>query len=46
MRDIEGLDVSEIVAMLHVTSNTVKARLHRAGQGLRPILERELNGLV
>jgi len=31
MRDIEDLDVSEIAAMLHVTSNTVKVRLHRAG---------------
>lgn len=41
MRDIEELDTEEVAALLGVTPNAVKVRLHRARQALRTLLERE-----
>lgn len=41
LRDIEDLDTAEAAAVLGVTANAVKVRLHRARQALRTILERE-----
>jgi RNA polymerase sigma-70 factor (ECF subfamily) len=38
MRDIEDIDTAEIAAMLGVTPNGVKIRLHRARQALRTLL--------
>jgi RNA polymerase sigma-70 factor (ECF subfamily) len=38
MRDIEDIDTAEIAAMLGVTPNAVKIRLHRARQALRTLL--------
>jgi RNA polymerase sigma-70 factor (ECF subfamily) len=42
LRDIEELDTDETAALLGVTPNAVKTRLHRARQALRTLLEREL----
>lgn len=39
LRDLEGLDTAEAAAVLEVTPNTVKTRLHRARQALRALLE-------
>ena len=38
MRDIEDIDTADIAAMLGVTPNAVKIRLHRARQALRTLL--------
>ena len=46
LRDVEELDTDETAAMLGVTANAVKTRLHRARQALRTLLERELAGPV
>jgi RNA polymerase sigma-70 factor (ECF subfamily) len=42
LRDVEELDTDETAALLGVTANAVKTRLHRARQALRTLLEREL----
>ncbi len=42
LRDIEELDTEEAAAVLGVTPNAVKTRLHRARQALRTLLHREL----
>ena len=42
LRDIEELDTDETAALLGVTPNAVKTRLHRARQALRTLLAREL----
>jgi RNA polymerase sigma-70 factor (ECF subfamily) len=42
LRDIEERDTGEAAALLGVSSQTVKTRLHRARQALRTLLEREL----
>src|SRR5262245_31208676 len=41
LRDIEELDTDETAALLGVTPNAVKTRLHRARQALRTLLQRE-----
>lgn len=41
LRDIEELDTDEVVAMLGLTANAVKVRLHRARQALRTLIARE-----
>jgi RNA polymerase sigma-70 factor (ECF subfamily) len=46
LRDIEELDTDETAAMLGVSPNAVKTRLHRARQALRTLLERRLAGEV
>src|SRR5689334_9827057 len=46
LRDIEELDTDETAALLGVTPNAVKTRLHRARQALRTLLEREFMGQV
>jgi RNA polymerase sigma-70 factor, ECF subfamily len=38
LRDINELDTAEVAAMLHVTENAVKIRLHRARQALMTLL--------
>jgi RNA polymerase sigma-70 factor (ECF subfamily) len=38
MRDIEDLDTADVAAMLGITPNAVKIRLHRARQALRTLL--------
>ncbi len=45
MRDIEDLDLDEIAGMLEATTNAIKVRLHRAGQALRLILERDFGSV-
>jgi len=42
MRDIEDLDTDEVAALLQITPNAVKIRLHRARQSLRTLLDTEL----
>jgi len=42
LRDIEERDTDETAALLGVTSNAIKTRLHRARQALKTLLEREL----
>jgi RNA polymerase sigma-70 factor (ECF subfamily) len=44
LRDVEELDTDEAAALLGVTPNAVKTRLHRARQALRTLLEREFGG--
>ena len=39
LRDIEGLDTEEVAALLRVTTNAVKIRLHRARQALKTLIE-------
>ncbi|HYC77151.1 MAG TPA: sigma-70 family RNA polymerase sigma factor [Planctomycetota bacterium] len=39
LRDLEGLDGEEAAALLGVTPNAVKIRLHRARQALRTLLD-------
>jgi len=41
MRDIEDISTPEVAAMLGVTPNAVKIRLHRARQALATLLRRE-----
>jgi RNA polymerase sigma-70 factor (ECF subfamily) len=38
MRDIEDIDTADVAAMLGITPNAVKIRLHRARQALRTLL--------
>ena len=40
LRDIEELDTAETAALLEVSENVVKVRLHRARQALRGLLEK------
>jgi RNA polymerase sigma-70 factor (ECF subfamily) len=42
LRDIEELDTDEAAALLGISENAVKTRLHRARQALRTLLAREL----
>ncbi len=42
LRDIEELDTEETAAVLRMTANAVKTRLHRARQALRTLLEPQL----
>jgi RNA polymerase sigma-70 factor (ECF subfamily) len=42
LRDIEELSTEETAAMLGVSDNAVKIRLHRARQALATLLQREL----
>ena len=42
LRDIEELDTEETAAVLGMTANAVKTRLHRARQALRTLLEPQL----
>jgi RNA polymerase sigma-70 factor (ECF subfamily) len=42
MRDIEDLDTDAVAALLGITPNAVKIRLHRARQALRTLLEAAL----
>ncbi len=44
LRDIEDMDTEETAALLEVTPNAVKIRLHRARQAVRTLLEKELAG--
>jgi RNA polymerase sigma-70 factor (ECF subfamily) len=44
LRDIEDLDTEEAAAVLGISPNAVKVRLHRARQALRTLLEAELGG--
>ena len=39
LRDIEELDTQETAALLGISSNAVKTRLHRARQALREVLD-------
>jgi len=41
MRDIEELDTDEVAALLGITPNAVKIRLHRARQALRTRIEQD-----
>jgi RNA polymerase sigma-70 factor (ECF subfamily) len=41
LRDIEDVSTGEVAAMLGITSNAVKIRLHRARQALGTLLRRE-----
>lgn len=44
LRDIEDTDTEETAALLGVTPNAVKIRLHRARQAVRTLLEKEFAG--
>jgi len=44
LRDIEGLDTEETAVAVGISANAVKARLHRARQALRGLLEPHLGG--
>jgi RNA polymerase sigma-70 factor (ECF subfamily) len=39
LRDVEGLDTEESAAVLGVTLDTVRTRLHRARQALKTLLD-------
>ncbi|MBS0191986.1 MAG: sigma-70 family RNA polymerase sigma factor [Phycisphaerales bacterium] len=39
LRDVEGLDTEETAAVLEVTLDTVRTRLHRARQALKALLD-------
>lgn len=39
LRDVEGLDTEETAAVLGVTLDTVRTRLHRARQALKTLLD-------
>jgi RNA polymerase sigma-70 factor (ECF subfamily) len=41
LRDIDELDTEEFAALLGLTGNNVKVRLHRARQALKALIERE-----
>jgi RNA polymerase sigma-70 factor (ECF subfamily) len=41
MRDIEDISTGEVAAMLGVTPNAVKIRLHRARQALTMLLREQ-----
>lgn len=45
-RDIEGLDTAEVAALLGISENAVKVRLHRARQALRELLDPHLRGVA
>jgi RNA polymerase sigma-70 factor (ECF subfamily) len=45
LRDIEELDTVEVAAMLGITSNATKVRLHRARQALKTLIEQETSGM-
>lgn len=39
LRDIDGLDTTQVAQLLEISNNAVKIRLHRARQALRALLE-------
>ena len=41
LREIEDLDIGEVAAMLAVSPNAIKIRVHRARHALRNLIERE-----
>src|SRR5229473_3836081 len=41
LRDIEDLDTAEVAAMLAISPNAIKIRVHRARQALKSLIERE-----
>ena len=43
LRDIEELDTAEVAAMLGITENAVKIRLHRARQALMTLIQHALH---
>jgi len=43
LRDINELDTAEVAAMLNITENAVKIRLHRARQALMTLLTQAQN---
>jgi RNA polymerase sigma-70 factor (ECF subfamily) len=45
LRDIEDLDTVEIAAMLAISPNAIKIRVHRARQALKSLIERELSAI-
>lgn len=46
LRDIEGYDTAETSALLDITPDNVKVRLHRARAALKHILEPQLRGEI
>jgi RNA polymerase sigma-70 factor (ECF subfamily) len=44
LRDIEEMDTGEVAALLGITPNAVKIRLHRARQALRTLIDPYLRG--
>ncbi len=44
LRDLEELPTDEVAALLDITPNAVKIRVHRARHALRTLLERRLRG--
>ena len=42
LRDIEEIDTAEVAALLEISANAVKIRLHRARQALRELLDPHL----
>jgi RNA polymerase sigma-70 factor (ECF subfamily) len=46
LRDLEERDTAETAALLGISSNVVKVRLHRARQALRTLLDREFGEWV
>ena len=45
LRDIEELDTVEVAAMLGITPNATKVRLHRARQALKTLIEQKTSGM-
>lgn len=45
LRDIEDLDTVEVAAMLAISPNAIKIRVHRARQALKSLIERELSAI-
>ncbi len=45
LRDIDEVDSDEAAAMLGITPNALKTRLHRARQALRTLLDERLRGM-
>jgi RNA polymerase sigma-70 factor (ECF subfamily) len=45
LREIEELDTVEVAAILGITQNAAKVRLHRARQALKTLIERERSGM-
>jgi RNA polymerase sigma-70 factor, ECF subfamily len=45
LRDIEDLDTAEVAAMLAISQNAIKIRVHRARQALKSLIERERSAI-